>query len=356
MRKLKGFSALLLSASVAVAVQAQETHQAEITGMVGWDFIDSDRDLENGETASLGFGYVLNEDWTVEAFAQWLDSEHDDTGFDVDGRQYRLDALYHFAPSGDQGQWRTFVLFGAGDQKFEFGSASRDHDETFANVGLGFKYRLSSCWQLRADARTLYSLDEEDMDFGLNFGISYLLGARAPAPVPVMPAPVPAPAPEPVVEQDSDGDGVPDRDDKCLNTPYGSKVNAEGCVLVRARDIRFDLSLRFAHDSDVIESHDPADVQQLVEYMERYGEARIVVEGHTDSSGSAAYNKRLSERRAAAMVRLLTGQYGIDPARLSSVGYGEERPIADNSTEQGRAANRRVVGKVAVTVEEPVTE
>ena len=39
--------------------------------------------LENGETASLGFGYVLDEDWTVEAFAQWLDSEHDDAGFDV---------------------------------------------------------------------------------------------------------------------------------------------------------------------------------------------------------------------------------------------------------------------------------
>ena len=68
----------------------------------------------------------------------------------------------------------------------------------------------------------------------------------------------------------------------------------------------------------------------------------LVVEGHPDSDGSATYNLELSNQRAQTVIDYLVTTHGIDPARLSAVGYGEERPIADNSDADGRTANRRV--------------
>jgi outer membrane protein W len=68
----------------------------------------------------------------------------------------------------------------------------------------------------------------------------------------------------------------------------------------------------------------------------------VLVEGHTDSIGSDAYNMGLSDRRAKAVFDYLSSR-GVDPARMSSVGYGETRPIADNATDEGRQQNRRVM-------------
>jgi OOP family OmpA-OmpF porin len=67
----------------------------------------------------------------------------------------------------------------------------------------------------------------------------------------------------------------------------------------------------------------------------------VSVEGHTDWVGTDAYNQGLSERRANSVKRYLV-EHGIDESRLSTVGYGESRPIASNETREGRALNRRV--------------
>jgi OOP family OmpA-OmpF porin len=68
----------------------------------------------------------------------------------------------------------------------------------------------------------------------------------------------------------------------------------------------------------------------------------VLIEGHTDSKGSDAYNLSLSDRRAKSVYDYLTSR-GVDPARLSSIGKGESMPIADNETEEGRQQNRRVM-------------
>ncbi|MDN3516190.1 OmpA family protein [Aquisalimonas lutea] len=75
--------------------------------------------------------------------------------------------------------------------------------------------------------------------------------------------------------------------------------------------------------------------------LEEYEKTLIEVAGHTDSTGSTAYNQRLSERRAESVARYLESQ-GVRSRRIATAGFGEEYPIADNSTEQGRQANRRV--------------
>ncbi|MCX7034197.1 MAG: OmpA family protein [Arenimonas sp.] len=89
-----------------------------------------------------------------------------------------------------------------------------------------------------------------------------------------------------------------------------------------------------------------ATLQQVLGVLNADPKLRLVVAGHTDSEGENAYNQRLSEQRAAAVMQWLTGK-GIDAARLSSEGLGESRPVADNGSEAGRALNRRVQLRVA---------
>ena len=76
----------------------------------------------------------------------------------------------------------------------------------------------------------------------------------------------------------------------------------------------------------------------------------VIAIGHTDSIGSDAYNQKLSERRAQAVREVLVNQYGVESQRVDSVGYGEARPVADNSTEEGRQINRRVEAEVEAQV------
>jgi outer membrane protein OmpA-like peptidoglycan-associated protein len=82
-------------------------------------------------------------------------------------------------------------------------------------------------------------------------------------------------------------------------------------------------------------------LQRVRTMLTKNGSLRLEVQGHTDNVGDAAYNQKLSEARAAAVVKWLTN-HGIGAARLSSAGFGMTRPVADNKTDEGRARNRRV--------------
>jgi outer membrane protein OmpA-like peptidoglycan-associated protein len=82
-------------------------------------------------------------------------------------------------------------------------------------------------------------------------------------------------------------------------------------------------------------------LDQLAMSLNQYGDTLVRVEGHTDSTGSATYNQTLSENRAQSVGSYLM-QRGVDGRRVETVGYGLTRPIADNTTEYGRAQNRRV--------------
>lgn len=117
----------------------------------------------------------------------------------------------------------------------------------------------------------------------------------------------------------------------------GVDVYREGdTIRLQAPDnITFDVNR-----ADVKPQFQPV-LDQLAMSIQQYPGTVVQVEGHTDSTGSAAYNQTLSENRAAS-VRSYLIQRGVEPQRLYAVGYGLTRPIADNSTPEGRAQNRRV--------------
>jgi outer membrane protein OmpA-like peptidoglycan-associated protein len=102
------------------------------------------------------------------------------------------------------------------------------------------------------------------------------------------------------------------------------------------------LMLNFDFNKSIIKDKDIPQLKKAVEFITKHKGSKIRVEGHTDSVGSDAYNQALSERRAKAVVDYFVAQGAVKRSDISSVGYGESKPIATNDTEAGRAQNRRV--------------
>ena len=148
---------------------------------------------------------------------------------------------------------------------------------------------------------------------------------------------------------DTDGDGVLDKDDKC---PKVAGVASEmGCpekvITKEATDaIAFTAkSILFNSGRASFKPGVSKQLNAIVEVMNKYPKATFAIEGHTDSSGSAPLNLRLSEKRANAVKAYLV-KNGVDTTRLEAKGYGEGSPVDTNNTRAGRANNRRVEIKV----------
>lgn len=116
----------------------------------------------------------------------------------------------------------------------------------------------------------------------------------------------------------------------------------DGIRLMTDERVSFNLDVKFDFDSSAIKSIDASQIQKASDFLNQYSNVKGVVEGHTDSDGSREYNQALSERRANAVRDELITTYNIDGTRLESVGHGEDKPIAGNDTEAGKAQNRRV--------------
>ena len=155
---------------------------------------------------------------------------------------------------------------------------------------------------------------------------------------PATPVAEPAPvAAAPAACSDADDDGVCDTADQCPNSKPGTRVGPAGC------DCDYTLRTHFAFDSAELTAEDMAQLDRLAEMLRR-PELNFVageIHGHTDDVGDAAYNEKLSKRRADAVASYLESKGVVLSDRFATKGYGEAKPIADNTTEDGRAQNRR---------------
>lgn len=116
---------------------------------------------------------------------------------------------------------------------------------------------------------------------------------------------------------------------------------------VLKKPISIEMRVFFDTDKAVIQPQYFSRVADVAAFMQEYSSTNAVIKGHTDSTASDAYNQKLSERRAQAVQKLLVNQYGIDPSRITTIGYGESEPVASNATKEGRQMNRRVIAVVA---------
>lgn len=144
---------------------------------------------------------------------------------------------------------------------------------------------------------------------------------------------------------DTDGDGVLDKDDNC-KTEVGPASN-NGCPEVKkiASDVFADSPILFNINRASFKPGVTKQLDGMIGVMNEYSDSEFDVNGHTDSTGTAAYNLMLSDKRANAVKDYLI-KNGVKASRLTAKGFGETKPVDSNSTRSGRAKNRRVEVKV----------
>lgn len=126
----------------------------------------------------------------------------------------------------------------------------------------------------------------------------------------------------------------------------------EGATVERVGEginITFESGILFAVDKSDLNAEAQANLVKMAEVLNKYPDTNLVIEGHTDATGSDSYNQTLSERRANA-VQVFLVRNNVSPSRMTSIGYGESQPVADNAAEDGRRQNRRV--EVAIIANE----
>lgn len=332
-RMIAGLGSLLAAACLVAPASAGVPITLN-AGIGQWGF-DGDRRLDDDTTPWLGLEYGLSDNWAAEILYAEEDIDRNGSPFSSEVKTWQLGALYYGgSPIGQGAGVRPFAAFGLGEMDVDSGVA--DSVETTAHAGAGLRWMLTDRFGARVEARLLHSIDEGENDFLFNAGVNYYFGDVA-KPAPVAAAPV-----------DSDGDGVTDDRDKCPGTSAGTRVDADGCPLPVEQIASIKLKVNFDFDSTEVEERYFSDIRELAEFLKRFDDLQIEIEGHTDSTGPESYNQGLSERRAKAVVDLLVNQHGINASRLKPVGYGESRPVASNDSKAGRAENRRVMATLEV--------
>jgi outer membrane protein OmpA-like peptidoglycan-associated protein len=147
-------------------------------------------------------------------------------------------------------------------------------------------------------------------------------------------------------DPDNDKDTLADLEDQCPNEAGPTGGDRPGCprkslVVVTDKEIKITQQIHFEFDKDIIRRESYPILDAVAEVLQQNPNMRIEVQGHTDNKGAAAYNLKLSDRRAASVRKYLVGK-GVSSNRLVSRGYGLTRPLVPNDSEQNRALNRRV--------------
>jgi len=122
------------------------------------------------------------------------------------------------------------------------------------------------------------------------------------------------------------------------------QANVPGATVARVGEglvVTFDSGLLFDVDADLLRSAARSNLDNLANNLSSFGDSKLLLVGHTDATGTDAYNEGLSRRRSASVASYLQSR-GVSSARIESVGRGETEPIATNDTDSGRQQNRRV--------------
>lgn len=325
-------AAMVLASSVATAEDFNAPTGWYVNLGAGQERIGDDRFLDDDTSAIFGGEYRYNDSLSTElVYSVGTFDADENGGADAKVKRYHLDGFYHFA---DSRRFQPYVVAGLGHGDFSYDDAGTN-GETQGNIGLGARYWLTDNWSARLDGRAFRSLDNEETDSILSLSITYAFGS---APVVAAAAPVCDPA----TAGDDDKDGVNNCADECPNTPAGQRVDAMGCKGKVANDETVTLNVEFDFDKATIRNADDAQLANIATVLKNHEEiSGVEVKGYTDSVGSDAYNLKLSDNRANAVVGRMT-ENGVAANRLTAKGYGEANPVASNATAEGRQQNRRV--------------
>ncbi|NQZ05781.1 MAG: OmpA family protein [Algicola sp.] len=325
-------TALLLLSCGAVA----QDNPWNISGFASFFDADADRRIinNNGATAvedDIGFAGALGYRFTPKWEARLIVSRWD-VGNNVEGsaKGFGVDALYHLNDK------HLYGIFGVKHADIT------GPDDNLLNAGLGKRFELSDKLYLSAEILVYQSLERSYHDFGINLGLTYMFGNKVPAY-----AATPAPQPAASVRLDSDKDGVYDDQDSCPNTPMVDAVDSSGCTRYTMEDENVRLSINFANNKDHVDQHYYGEIERVANFMKKYADTTVVIEGHTSVKGGATYNQNLSERRAKMVAKILVSHFNVDSNRVSHMGYGESKLLNSGDTKAAHQENRRIEARLS---------
>jgi OmpA-OmpF porin, OOP family len=341
--------ALLAAAAMAQSATAQDFDDRwYLTGGVGMNLQDGDRDTKDAPFVTLGFGKFITANWSIDGELNYQNPNFNDSELLFSQYGATVDARYHFIKEGRN--WAPFIRVGLGAQRVEEefdafpaidSPGQREDTVLSAQVGVGLQADYDR-YALRAEIGQRYAFDDTSVvspandNFGDVLGSVTLLVKLGDRVAVVTPGPT-----EPqktCADLDDDGDGVNNCDDKCPASVAGQAIGPDGCPVPLTIDLK---GVNFDFDKDTLRPDAEAILADAVSILQKYPQLKVEVAGHTDSVGTEQYNQGLSERRAATVYNYLTNA-GIDAARLVGPnGFGESRPIDTNDTAEGRAKNRR---------------
>lgn len=321
---MKQFASVLIATCLLANGQATSATEGLFVGGSFTGFsMDSDRFLDGSDEAYIGglsLGYRFFNDWALE-----LNAGTEIAGHEMDVAQANF--YYYFGE--EKGQWRPYAVAGISyfDQEDSLDDLRPDEEETHqAQFGFGLAKMYSDHLELRGDVRIYHKVREGQdgtNDAAINFALNYYFESRKQPEAEALPPRIPEPV-------------------RRLSEPAREPVKPVETVTV-------SLNVEFEFDKAVVRAIYGDELETIASAMQEHDDILLVLEGHTDSRGSDAYNQDLSDRRAAAVKAKLVEDYGIPLGRISTVGYGESRPIASNDTDEGRARNRRVIGEMSYT-------
>lgn len=331
-----------------------------------WINFDNDRLLEDKGDAFLGLGYQLNNHWALGIEYTDIDTHRDWlNGSDFDINLWSLNTTYRYQQRGEDS-----FFWKAGFGKYS--KVPYNSNDEMLRLGAGYDFILKNNLSLTVGADALVRRKDSRTDFVPYAGLTYFFAQKPPK----------APAVK-VVKKDSDNDGIYDQSDECPNTkagiavdakgcdidldkdgvnntidkcpdtPRGAKVDATGCRIILTKDVSIKLNVKFANNSAEIQDEYASEIRQVADFMLQYPDTNVVIEGHTDSDGSAKYNQQLSQKRADSVMLYLVEKFNVDQNRIKALGKGESAPVADNNTREGKALNRRVQAEITTTVRKP---
>lgn len=389
---------------LAGAVRAQEDlfSRAPVSGGVGVGMMmfEGDEEVKSGPFLSLRCGYDFDPHWTLEGVIDYAPvlkaRQFEDTRYHLDDDTYGLrlaaDVLFHSRSASDQ-RWDPYLSLGGAAVIYGEDMGEKDGNVDLVLMGgAGLFYHFDDEWALRGDARIALAGADTEVNWIFAVGLNYRFGAAVPVAPQLAGGSI-----------DSDGDGLLDKEEPTYGTdPYDPDTDKDGLTdgqevkefktnpldpdsdmdslkdgaevltyktnpldrdtdhggvadgheviedntnpLNPADDLKlFTLNIEFDYDKDILRPlyNDQLDV--IIKVLQRDPGATARVEGHADKRKTSKrdYNISLSERRAKAVVDYIARAGGIDRNRLTHKGYGFDRPVAANDTEENMQKNRR---------------
>lgn len=327
---------LMLSGAVVADGHTKVDHPWNISAFASYIDTDSNRGLANagsGDDSGLGFagalGYRYNPQWEVRFIAnQW---DFDDA---ENVNAFGLDVLYHL------GQNQFYGIVGLKHE--DISEIAGGSDGELINFGLGKRFALTKQLYLTAEGLFTQTFEHDGgNDLLVNLGLTYAFGPTVPKPRAKF-----APVPKEEVQLDSDNDGVVDSIDSCPNTPATDAVDYSGCSRYTSADESVRLSINFANNDDKVAQHYFSEIERVADFMARYPDSKVVIEGHTSAQGGSAYNQKLSERRAKKVADILIKHFKLPAHRVSHIGYGESKLLNTADTRDAASQNRRIEARI----------